>query len=344
MIIGIDGPVEVPPDTPVLMFESLLFDRSKSSKSKLDSSRLTLENRWAMVENPHNFLENIVGSLDAVETELSNFSGIICLHSNDILLTGTKETALRLKAIAAKSKAKIVLSISVPPDIRDESLGTEYLVSHVHYGAHSGSIFFGLIGPFTVREDASVTELKMYLNAQQRTNGVLLTITVESVDRFKELLSQVELNWNRTVVFGITAEQIGRANVVIGVTFPADRLEYSALQVLKSSSTCVMATGTAFKTDMKKYGGRGMEFGLNFVKNKISISQWNDMNARALRLLNFYWDPPKLNVKNEDSPKWVCHICGTAAKFSEKENYTKHGFTYCSIACLAEHRKKGFQD
>jgi hypothetical protein len=104
---------------------------------------------------------------------------------------------------------------------------------------------------------------------------------------------------------------------------------------LKSDQINIIATpGCQYKSDFKKYGGYGLSLGSDIVCQDIS---------HTLSSLAFPWNPPKLDGKQDDDyGKWICDICGLVAKLSEKENYTKHGFTYCSIACLADHRKRGF--
>jgi hypothetical protein len=349
MIIGINGPIDELSDAIVLFFESFFFDKTKHSRSKLDCSRLVLDNRWAMVENPDLYLDNMVGSIDGLEVELKTLDTngkpcLVCLHTNDMLLSGGKDTLSRLKTVSASSKCYIVLSISVPEDITDEALGTEYLVSHVHYGSSNGACFFGMMGPLVIDSKTSASRVRMYVNAQKRTGGPMLVLSVKSAERLQELDKELEFDWNRTIVFGDSGEN-GPVKF-FGLTFPGERILHAnrSLEFLKRNpGNCVMSTGIEYKTDMKKFGGRGMEFGLRFVHQNISEDHWKAMHALSLKLLDFTWDPPKLYVKDEESPKWICHICGLIAKLNEQENYTKHGFTYCSIACLSEHRKRGFQ-
>jgi hypothetical protein len=349
MIIGCNGPLAIDPETKVLLFESVLFDRSKSAASK-DSERISLENRWKFTRNPSSYLDNLVGSLDALEHELKSLEGkwLVCLHSNDLLLTSSnKELFSRFKSIVTNQEPniKIVLSISVPGTISDETQGTEYLLSHIHYGIQNGSLLFGMLGPMVIDSDTSESQVRMYVNAQQKSGSPVLTVQVKDSNRFQALAKSIDFNWNKTVIFGIKSaanlKDISQ-EITIGLTVnPADLVASGNTDGAPPDLfSTVISTGVECKTDMKKFGGEGIDFCYRYY-------DWKDLESatsRALSLLNFDWNPPMLNVVVEDeSAKWVCDICGLTARLNEKENYTKHGYTYCSIACLGEHRKRGFK-
>lgn len=277
-------------------------------------------------------MDNIIGSIEGLDFELRN-SGqepfVICLHSNDLILSSNKETISRLKSISQSYSAKIILSISVPKNVSDENQGVEYLVSHVHYGLGNGSIFFGMIGPLVITDSTTPSEVRMYTTAQKKAGNVLLVCEVNSSkEQFNYLSTEGNFNFDRTVFFG----NLDRSNIIRGIT------SYGPAQ---NMDRMVMSSGIRYKTDMKKYGGNGID--LQSMKKRVEESEWNKAHSLARNLLQFEWEPPKLNVKAEDSPKWICHICGFVAKLDEQENYTKHGFTYCSISCLSQHRKNNFQ-
>ena len=143
-ILGQDGPITVSDADSVLMFESFFFDRSGEGSAKLNATRLTLETRHEAVLKPLDFLDNLVGSMDAFELELKSLENrIICLHSNDLLLSGSREFVERFRrAIATSKSIKVVLSIALPDSITSEQQGAEFLESHVHYGSSNGLFFF----------------------------------------------------------------------------------------------------------------------------------------------------------------------------------------------------------
>ena len=341
MILGIDGPFEPSNRATVLLFESFLFNKTtiKSTGEKLESARISLENRWAVVRSPNQWMDNLVGSVDALEFEMKTLPPseqyIVCLHTNDLLIT---QVIPRLKAFGETFPlVKLVLSIAVPENIDNEVQGTEYLVSHVHYGMGNGSILFGMLGPLVIDESTSAIRVKMYINAQRRAGNVLLVCRVISSSRLEFFLPEFDMT--RTVFFSSSTESFP-AVAIRGVTIRPDSLPTDPNLLERA----VVSTGVEFKTDMKKYGGLGIDFSVNYLRNRIPDPQWEGMQKLASSLLEFHWQPPKLDVRNEDeSPKWICHMCGLVSRLSDQENYTKHGFTYCSIACLSEHRRKGFQ-
>lgn len=367
MILGPEGPLEVDANINVLLFESALFDLSKMQRVPPSvTTRIALENRAHAVQTPENWLDNLTGSLDALELELKSVQekSVICLHSNQLLLDGSKEIVLRFKSLVKQHL--VVLSISVPPSIVDESQGAEYLISHIHYGSSNGSFLFGLLGPLLVDEFTTLSNAKMYTIAQNKAGNVLLLVHVRSVEKLKSLVldSPDLFDFGRTVFFGICSTQgvtelleIGAPHVNLGLEINPDsdsRQEatflspHQAIDVLNTFKndrriTPVISTGAKYKTDLIKYGGQGIGFSLNFLR-RLYPNYLNSSNQAGLSLLDFSWNPPKLNVKKEeDIPKWVCDICGQVGRSDEQQNYTKHGFTYCSIACLSEHRKRNFK-
>ena len=339
MILGVEGPIQLTDDEPVLMLESFLFDRTGTGH-KLETGRISLENRWAIFRSPDQWMDNVIGSIEGLDYELRNSDQepfVICLHSNDLVLNSNKETISRLKSISQSYAVKIILSISVPKDVSDENQGVEYLVSHVHYGLGNGSIFFGMIGPLVIIDSTTPSEVRMYTRAQKKAGNVLLVCEVNSSkEQFNYLSTEGNFNFDRTVFFG----NLDRTDIIRGMTFRSSQGEAS-YGPAQNMDSVVMSSGIRYKTDMKKYGGNGIDF--SFMKKRVEESEWKNAHSIARKLLQFDWEPPKLNVKAEDSPKWICHICGFVAKLDEQENYTKHGFTYCSISCLSQHRKKNFQ-
>lgn len=356
MIIGPSGPISVPANTKVLFLESLLFDRTRTVRGSLKPipDRISLESRWTMLRNPDVYIDNLVGSLDALEQELSVISGsvidswLVCLHSNDLLINSgsSKEFINRFKSIASsRNNVQLVLSISVPPSITNEVQGTEYLVSHINYGSSGGSMLFGMLGPLVIDAQTPESIVRMYLSAQSRTGRPVLTIMVQNIYRFQEIVgSGLIFDWTKTVVFSSEDADTIPHSAIIGLTFRPDDILFTNIFKELTDKPIVMSSGSMYKTDLRRYGGRGIDFAFDFLISKgVSEKRLHAVNSLALSLLEFNWDPPKLDVQIDDSAKWVCDVCGLTAKLSEKENYTKHGFTYCSIACLSDHRKRGFK-
>ena len=339
VIVGIQGPLENLSDAlQVFLFESSFFD--SSSRSSTSAARITLENRWEAVLNPTGYVDNLVGGQDMFEYELKSFRGpktVVCLHSNKILLDGSKESVEKFKDTCKRysDKFQFLLSISLPPETTGEDFESmvEYLVSHVHYGSAKG-LYFGAIGPFVL--DSPATS-EIYLEAQKRTGAPLFAEVaptssldlLDSIDCSKILLIVRDFDTASRLVSRIGNTK--KLNLVVPCCDQGIDPRFKDLP----DCTIFFSPGCSQKIHFKKFGGLGFDSLRGHV---------NSDSAAALSLLAFPWNPPKLNGQQDDDyGKWVCDICGLRAKLSEKENFTKHGYTYCSIACLASHRKRGFE-
>jgi len=167
----------------------------------------------------------------------------------------------------------------------------------------------------------------------------------EAVNAMCDSLGSVDLSGiffvTETVDIAFALDKVltrrGHINCIVPLTALMRRIESIVpFRDLEASSNnrirIITSPGCQYKSDSKKFGGLGM-IDCGRVQNPSAI----------LMDMSFPWNPPKLHAtQDDDYGKWVCDICGLVAKLSEKENYTKHGFTYCSIACLADHRKRGF--
>lgn len=364
MILGPNGPIQIDDKTIILFFESALFDSSHLARqSPLNTARISLENRSQAVCVPENWLDNLSGNLDALETELKalyDTNVVICLHSNQLLLEGSRDVVDRFKAIIERHK--IILSISVPPSIVDESQGAEYLASHVHYGSSNGALLFGMLGPLVIDELTDIGHVRMYTIAQEKAGNVLMLVHVRRFERLKRLITDfgLSLNYARTVFVGLRQENVDELlesspHLNILITLNPDSICRQDRRCLSPSRslgileryrkepkvTIVMSTGCMYKTDLIKFGGQGFKYSMNFLRP--DSLQYFESSKGGKQLIEFNWDPPKLCfIKEEEVVKWVCEICGFVARSDQVENYTKHGFTYCSIACLSEHRKRNF--
>ena len=357
-VIGVGGPIELDPNSTALLYESVLFDRSTGSESK--TARITLDNRWEVVRSPNTWLDNLVGSLDAFELELKTMthqSVVLCLHSNDLLLRGSVEFVTRFKSIlSARKGLSVILSVSAPANISSVEQGSEYLASHVHYGSARGELMFGVIGPLLLDSTTTVERVQMYTKAQSMTGDCLLLIDVKDIQALGKF--KCEFNLERSVIFGLTSvAEVDQLDMpcTVGVTCPSPEAMVSggisADTAMGMLTHCmktpyirpVVSTGTHCKTNLKMFGGQGFEFFASHAESRIGKSEVQSIHSHALSLLAFRWNPPKLDTKVEEQvSKWVCDICGLSAGQDEHPNYTKLGFTYCSIACLSDHRKRGF--
>lgn len=120
-----------------------------------------------------------------------------------------------------------------------------------------------------------------------------------------------------------------------GVVVIADHVASSGIYTLSCTGLDLklFTSKCRFKTDFKKYGGQGIDI---FPQSNVHLKS-------APLVFQFNWDPPKLDVAPEDVGRWICDICGVSAELSERENYTKLGYTYCSTICLGVHRKRNWE-
>lgn len=355
MILSCSGAI-APVDrqaTNILVFESALFDRSASlDLSKVRTSRIYLENRWEVLQEPDKWLDNVTGSLDALELELKAIRDkktVVCFHSNDQILQGGPDFIERFKSITEREKITCILSISVPEPVIDEIQSSEYLVSHIHYGSQSG-LFFGLLGPLRIDSNTTPVNVHAYTRAQEQCGFPLLLIDVvdwKAFDKFGPMLIK-----ERSIVFGAHSKShldqlASQRHVNVGITCRDIDCSESLAMLDRAEGLGlrpVISTGTQYKTDLKKFGGRGVDYLPNFAASRLDATALSKMNAHALSLLHFTWEPPKLATMREELiVKWVCDVCGHRGRTDEEQNYTKLGFTYCSIKCLSEHRKRNFQ-
>jgi len=346
VIVGMEGPLTSPSEfAQVFLFESAFFDSSSQATSSSSASRITLENRWDAVLNPNKLLDNLVGGQDMFEYELKSFTGsgkvLVCLHSNQILLDGSKDSLDKFKDTCKRyaNKFEFILSISVPSTMVGGDFDTivEYLVSHVHYGSAKG-LLFGALGPFMMN-DSVLT--KAFVEAHKRTGAPLFVeLSPKSHGNDCPLLQLVDLSKTFFVIrdfdtakyFVDRFEGNGQLNLIV----PSTATNAASFKALSPSCSIFVSPGCGQKVDFKKFGGLGFDSPSPIVRGTSTTG--------ALSILAFPWSPPKLNAQQDDDyGKWVCDICGLRAKLSEKENFTKHGYTYCSVACLSSHRNRGFE-
>ena len=333
-LVGINGQIESTFDR-VFVFESAFFDSSYSNSS---SNRISLENRWEAVMDPSKYLDNLVGNLDMFEYELKSFRDegktLVCLHSNKILLNGTKEFVDKFKEICKRyfEKFEFVLSMGMVGG-HDASTEIESIVSHIHYGSSRG-LFFGAIGPLLLDSAESV---RVCVESHKRTNAPVFVYASSNQSYLSEFIHSIE---DSSKVFLIIEkievwEYVSRHFIdkKFHVIIPCSTSDYR-LKAL-TIPNALYSPGCSQKVHFKKFGGLG------FDEDRYLL-QSNRVNP--FQLLGFAWSPPKLNGQQDDDyGKWVCDICGVRAKLSEQENFTKHGYTYCSVACLSSHRKRGFE-
>jgi len=166
VILGINGPIKHESlNHTIMLYESFFFDKKFPNFSS--SARLTIENRHEAVMNPSSIRDNLVGGLDMFEFELKSSTlsrpSLICMHSNDILLNGSRESVERFRTICKQYSVNVMLAIGIPDDVAKDPIGLrekgiETLVSHIHYGSSHG-LLFGMLGPVE-----SEIELEIFLS------------------------------------------------------------------------------------------------------------------------------------------------------------------------------------
>jgi hypothetical protein len=309
----------------------------------MDPARISLDNRWRMLEQPDAFLDNQTGDIDMLEQELRSLprdeKTLICLHSNTLLVAGGSKTAEKLRGLLTSfaDRATVLLAIGLPDNTTlPPENAVEYLASHVFYG--KDGLHFGMLGPLILTQDTSPESVEVYIKAHERTSAPLLVHVTDFIkyEEFRPKLRSV-----KTIVFrGYTSHRMHLSSEplhLMGVcTRNTCRSEVESLMRIASSDVGTAVTfspGCRYKTDFKKYGGRGFT----------SRSYTEPESLRIAEFIAFPWSAPAAPSKPIDEAEmWVCDVCGVSARMDEKENYTKLGYTYCSIPCLASHRKRGF--
>ena len=306
IILTATGPLSDYSSRAILPFETLLFDRS-SLGGCMD--RLALSNRFMFLADPTKFIDNLSSTFELFEYELKYLPAgtIVCMYKNHLLARSVSQFK---QILGRQSHVSVVLMVNEDSCVFG---GLEdFLISHVHYGDKNG-LFYGMLGPLVISEDVPVSTLEAYKNAQEKTGAPIL-VHVHNV----EVFSRIDFSyfsghlsfWGEDV-----AESVAHlSNVSVGDTVVSKRI-------------CGLITsGCMYKADFKLFGGSGLSSG-----------------TRGAELFAFAWNPPKLDSIVEEGGKWICDICGVSAKLADQENYTKHGFTYCSTSCLSVHRRRNWQ-
>ena len=130
------------------------------------------------------------------------------------------------------------------------------------------------------------------------------------------------------------------------------------------SSRLCLSLNIRTKLQLRQYGGPGYSFFTHQLLHQLTARKTfyspslmlpklgpdlssgaftaEEVNALVrgtmLRLLAWYRPPPLAELRKETL---ACHIC--AAVFEPGNHYSKFGLEYCSSACLAVHRKRGFK-
>eukprot|EP01055_Gregarina_sp_Pseudo9_P000080 Gregarina_sp_Pseudo_9__79@NODE_1053_length_1928_cov_6_217046_g985_i0_p1_GENE_NODE_1053_length_1928_cov_6_217046_g985_i0NODE_1053_length_1928_cov_6_217046_g985_i0_p1_ORF_typecomplete_len409_score87_16VATC/PF18716_1/5_5e10_NODE_1053_length_1928_cov_6_217046_g985_i01121338 len=107
---------------------------------------------------------------------------------------------------------------------------------------------------------------------------------------------------------------------------------------LGRTEQCFASTGIFFKSDHNCEGGLGLKAHL-ILRQAINIEL--GIEPATSDFMSFDWKPPF--VKEVIRPEFQCDVC---KKFfpleTGDEPYRKFDFVYCSITCLATHRKAGW--
>lgn len=230
----------------------------------------------------------------------------------------------------------------------------EYLCSHIHYGSREG-LFFGVLGPVVLdglSDDQLKESLNIYSSAQSRTDAPLIIHIPEDSRQYPLIVECLnELNPNRIIFTKFdNSEKLKQfiqinsnsSNFLITIPSPDDCLLgksiESSLEIVRAHpGKCFVSSGCNYKHNFLKYGGHGFGYAPRLLAAHSLIARTDPS------VLSFNWSPPKASWVEEWEGKWVCDVCGFVSKFKDQENYTKFGFTYCSIKCLSDHRKRHFK-
>jgi len=113
----------------------------------------------------------------------------------------------------------------------------------------------------------------------------------------------------------------------------------------KFASQIIISNNINFKSQLTSYGGMGYSnlyenIILPFFITKYSAEIINGITYKNMLPILAWWkEKPKQEIKQKT---WKCHWCQKDYEESH-DNFSKHGFIYCSIECLRAHSKTNFK-
>lgn len=330
-ILGVDGPIEVT-DVSIAPFECLSFDWSSQAAPSASLDRLTLKNRAAVVANPFSFHEALTIPIDEAVSEVDNSSfDIVCSFSAP---SKVKEIQKRLKTgkklVAAAELTSEKLKTSVTEQV-------EWLKCAIRIGLEGS--YCGILGV------CKGPGIDAYAAAQAATGAPLVLLVpddqvLSSIDSLKACGATLAKVAFLNIRDELILQRLMKEECRIGYTCPTfdirthatpfnavSPVELSALSSLIPKEKLLLSPGLCMRHHFSNFGGLGL--------NR------PEMRTDAIDFFSFPWEPPRVEVKIEKQ-LWSCDVCGTSGDESVR-NYTKMGFTYCSMTCLSTHRKAGFK-
>ena len=331
-ILGVTGPIEFDGGL-IAPFECLTFDWSSQAEKDASLDRLSLKNRSAVVTDPFRFYEALTIPIDDVVAEVdSSPFDVICSFGQPGRLVEIQKrlkTGKRIVAAAELGSDKLTASLSEQ---------VEWLKCAVNLGL-DGS-YCGMLGV------CRGPGIEAYATAQAATGAPLVLLVPDhEVKQSLEVLKAYSASMAKVVFLNArdksTINALINEGCLVGFTSPSlearahaspfrglsvDELKELLPEVPKDR--LLLSPGLCMRHHFTNFGG----FGLN--RREMTSEGTN-------AFLTFPWEPPRVEVKVEKQ-FWTCHICATSGDELVR-NYTKMGFTYCSMICLSRHRSAGFK-
>ncbi|KAL4511835.1 hypothetical protein ABPG72_012680 [Tetrahymena utriculariae] len=151
----------------------------------------------------------------------------------------------------------------------------------------------------------------------EKENEQNLTL-VKQIKNFKEIL--ILLNQKFILGFDILRYEYN------------DLVDITKLLLQKGySKQILISNGVKYRTDLRKYGGKGFFAVFDFIKD----TQMNDQQIEDIFRNNMIavlqWNTFKVQI--QEIKQWKCPICGKEQP-ENIQRFTKLGKEFCSIACL----------
>ena len=361
VILGSDGPIDLANVEYVNPFEHLIFDWSELNPSaSLD--RISLKNRDQVSQCPFDFLENLKTSTDMLADEL-------LISSSDktqiIVACGNPKHISDLKAaFGSVARVKLVIAAQLPVGFStDLKTRVQWLKCAVELGVQNSSC--GVLGPVKIRSIDDMEILRVYATAQAATFAPLIVeLVASSAEVVVEALKTLEESNAETSKICFLNMRLGIETILaktdgfLGFSCPGFEMEYldgsfEGLPTFTQYSEIaqlihkvphervIISTGMFFRSHFATFGGPGLGFARTVLEKKFPGFAHLVLRDNALKWLDFDWCPPTVEavVKKQI---WICNVCGKQGD-DDVQNYTKLGFLYCSMPCLAAHRKTGFK-
>ena len=333
------GPLHERPESGFIsVFEFPSCDLSNLADKTAALEPVTLQNRVAMLKSPHQFHDALLLSQEQIIDEVTGAKELCVIGNFSNFPINNVPTVLSAR----------LPKFSGPKTVHEK---IAWLTTSVLFGMNGN--YYGMLGPVT-----DLAEVDMYIAAHQATRAPLV-LQLENSDVFKVIDSiqsrsidstrfcflnspdSIDLLLNKTAAFlGFTCPCL--ESEFLTRVFPTRAIAGQAPSSMKQIAKLVphdrllLSSGMFLKPHLRKYGGVGIQLAQYLLES----GDQTVLRTAAWNFLSFEWSPPEFR-KVVQKKLWTCQVCAKEDT-EDVRNYSKMGFTYCSMGCLGKHRSLGF--